>query len=146
MDLATLSRMYASPCACDHSLDKHCPNPGGVSAFLLLELPADGYTTCILIHITHYTICVIVALASAGDGIVNVWRPTAQASKPSSSFRPHNGAINAMAWNHTGKVLATAGDDGKIMLSLSTGEALCDLPRKSSQNPLVSCLTKMVQS
>eukprot|EP00041_Stephanoeca_diplocostata_P033561 m.1113229 g.1113229 ORF g.1113229 m.1113229 type:complete len:271 (-) comp24363_c0_seq15:3038-3850(-) len=66
-------------------------------------------------------------LASCGDA-VKLWTVNESNVLHRNVFDHHRpGGINAVSWNHTGKVLATAGQDGKIVLSLPNGNKLCAL-------------------
>eukprot|EP00038_Savillea_parva_P026149 m.51789 g.51789 ORF g.51789 m.51789 type:complete len:526 (-) comp7333_c0_seq2:70-1647(-) len=71
-------------------------------------------------------------LASCGH-TVKVWgRGDGGALDLVSEFAPHTSTVNAIRWNHTGKVVASGGDDGRVVLSLPTGEQrgqqLCAFP------------------
>ena len=38
---------------------------------------------------------------------------------PISSYSPHRGTVNCVSWNHTNKVIASCGADGKMILKVA---------------------------
>jgi len=72
-------------------------------------------------------------LVTCGN-VIKVWGPGDHGSLSLlSDFAPHTATIRAVAWNHTGKVIASAADDGRVVLSLPTGDKagteLCAFPQ-----------------
>ncbi|KAI8807872.1 WD repeat protein Cac2 [Cladochytrium replicatum] len=89
---------------------------------------------------------------SGQDENVRIWALNTTNEKPSVEFLStlirHSGAVNCVRWAPTGKVLATAGDDGVVILwhqvqKPKVAEGMNDENREeSSENwKLLSCLT-----
>eukprot|EP00164_Ancoracysta_twista_P002699 GFYU01003593.1.p1 GENE.GFYU01003593.1~~GFYU01003593.1.p1 ORF type:complete len:817 (-),score=223.66 GFYU01003593.1:113-2563(-) len=60
-------------------------------------------------------------LAAAGDQGVKIWHVLTGNQTPIKSFTPHTKTANCVRWNHNNQVLVSAGDDGRIVLSHTTG-------------------------